>query len=144
VARAQVAAAQSALGASRQTASELVLTAAGAGVVTGRYAEPGEVVGAGQAVVSVGDVDHPITRVYVGPRVLPRLRLGQMVQARLDGQGEGGYSGSITALAERAEFTPRVALTERERQDLLFAVRVDLSPSPRLKAGLPVTISFPP
>jgi HlyD family secretion protein len=44
----------------------------------------------------------------------------------------------------RAEFTPRVALTERERADLLFAVRVDFDhPHPMLKAGLPITVTFP-
>jgi HlyD family secretion protein len=47
----------------------------------------------------------------------------------------------VSAVATRAEFTPRVALTENERADLLFAVRVELADSTgRLKAGLPVTV----
>jgi HlyD family secretion protein len=143
VAEAQLASARAALGTSRETVAELVLTAPGAGVVTARFAEPGEVVGAGQAVVSVGDTQHPFTRVYVGPALLTRLRVGQAVQARLDGVTRD-FTGRISALAEQAEFTPRVALTERERADLLFAVRVEGPGAPaELKAGLPVSVRFP-
>ena len=143
-ARAQVAGAQASLRASRSTAGDLTLTAGIPGVVVGRYAEPGEVVAAGQPVVTLGDARHPYTRVYVGERVLPALKAGDPVTARLDGFPDHVFRGRITSINTRAEFTPRVALTERERADLLFGVRVDFQPGePMLKAGLPVTVTFP-
>ncbi|HSU15923.1 HlyD family secretion protein [Longimicrobium sp.] len=143
-ARAQVSGAQAALRTSQSTASDLTLTAPVSGVVVGRYAEPGEVIAAGQPVVTLGDAAHPYTRVYVGERVLPRLRVGDPVDARLDGFPERVFRGRITAVNSKAEFTPRVALTERERADLLFGVRVDfLAGQPMLKAGLPITVTFP-
>jgi HlyD family secretion protein len=47
------------------------------------------------------------------------------------------------AINPKAEFTPRIALTERERADLLFGVKVALSDTTRaLKPGLPVTVRF--
>lgn len=144
VARAQVSGAQAALRTSQSTAGDLTLTAPVGGVVIGRYAEPGEVIAAGQPVVTVGDAAHPYTRVYVGERVLPRLRVGGAVQARLDGFPDRVFHGRITAVNSKAEFTPRVALTERERADLLFGVRVDFGAGePMLKAGLPITVTFP-
>lgn len=143
-ARAQVASARAALRTSQSTAADLVLTASAPGVVIGRYAEAGEVVGAGQPVVTVGDAAHPYTRVYVSPAVLPRLKVGDAVSARLDGYPDRPFRGRITQINDRAEFTPRVALTEKERADLLFGVRVDFDgASPMLKAGLPVTVTFP-
>jgi HlyD family secretion protein len=143
-ARAQVATAQAALRTSQSTAADLTLTAATAGTVIGRYAEPGEVIGAGQAVATVGDAAHPYTRVYVNERVLPALRAGQTVTARLDAFPDRAFRGRITAISDRAEFTPRVALTESERADLLFGVRIDFDAgAPLLKAGLPVTVTFP-
>ena len=143
-ARAQVASAQAALRTSQSTAADLVLTASAAGVVIGRYAEPGEVVGAGQPVITVGDAAHPYTRVYVAPALLPRLSVGQTVTAHLDGYPDRPFRGRITRINDRAEFTPRVALTETERADLLFGVRVDFDAStPMLKAGLPITVTFP-
>jgi hypothetical protein len=49
----------------------------------------------------------------------------------------------VAALATAAEFTPRVALTEKERSDLLFGVKLELrDDSGRLKAGLPATAHF--
>jgi hypothetical protein len=49
----------------------------------------------------------------------------------------------VAALATAAEFTPRVALTEKERADLLFGVKLELrDDTGRLKAGLPATAHF--
>lgn len=143
-ARAEVAGAEAALRTARETAGELALAAPVDGVVLLRLAEPGETVGPGQPVLTLGDPRRPWTRVYVGQRVLPTLRVGQAVTARLDAYPDRAFRGRIAALATRAEFTPRVALTEDEREDLLFGVRVEFEDtSGMLKAGLPVTVEFP-
>ncbi len=142
VARAEVAGARSALEAARGTRAELTLVAAVGGTVLGRWAEPGEVVAPGQAVLTVGETVRPWTRVYVGQDVLPTLRIGQAVEARLDAFPDSSFGGRIVAVNDRAEFTPRVALTEDEREDLLFGVKVELAASPALKPGLPVTVVF--
>jgi HlyD family secretion protein len=53
-------------------------------------------------------------------------------------------AGRIIEIASRAEFTPRAALTERERADLVFGIKVSFDdPAGRLKAGLPVTLEVP-
>jgi HlyD family secretion protein len=50
----------------------------------------------------------------------------------------------VTSIATRAEFTPRVALTERERADLQFAVKVVFDDSTgTLKAGVPIVVTLP-
>ena len=144
MARAEVEGARAALETSRATEGELTLVAPVDGIVAERYAEPGEMVGAGQPVLTVGETARPWTHVYVGPRVLPLLRVGQEVTAKLDGFPDRPFRGRVAAIADRAEFTPRVALTEDEREDLLFAVRVEFDDrSGMLKAGLPITVSFP-
>lgn len=143
-AEAEVESARAALTASRGTEDELTLVAPVAGMVTERYAEPGEMVAAGQPVVSVGEVARPWTRVYVNQRVLPGIRVGQRVEARLDAYPDRPFRGRVVSVNPRAEYTPRVALTEEERADLLFGVRVELEDRDgMLKAGLPVTVAFP-
>jgi HlyD family secretion protein len=143
-ARAEVAGAEAALQSARQTAGELTLVAPVDGVVMLRAAEAGEMVGAGQPVVTLGDPRRPWTRVYVGQEVLPTLRVGQTVTARLDAFPDRAFRGRIASLNPRAEYTPRVALTEDEREDLLFGVRVEFDdPSGMLKAGLPLTVDLP-
>ena len=108
-----------------------------------RLAEPGEVLPAGVPAITVGDERRPWVRVYVGQGILPTLKLGDTVTAVLDDFPDREFPGAIVALATKAEFTPRVALTERERADLLFGVKVQfVDTSAMLKPGVPVTVRF--
>ncbi|MGQ0640150.1 MAG: HlyD family secretion protein [Gemmatimonadaceae bacterium] len=142
-ARANVAAARAQLQAGEALATDLVLLAPAAGVVLGRYAEAGELLGAGVPVVSLGDPRRLWVRVYVGTALLTRLRVDQRVRATIDGVAGQEFTGKIVQIAPRSEFTPRVALTEKERADLLFAVKVALDDTTgALKAGLPVRVRF--
>ena len=144
-ARAEVEAARAALAGAVRTASELILTAAVDGLITGRNAEPGEILSPGEPAITIGNVGVPFARVYVDQRLLPRLGVGDSVTATLDAFPDRPIAGRIVALNDRAEFTPRVALTEEERADLLFGVKVELTdPRGMLKAGLPVAVRFHP
>jgi HlyD family secretion protein len=123
------------------TARDLVLLSPVTGTVTSRSAEPGEVIGAGQAALTVAQTGRQTVRVYVSEAVLPRVRVGQNVHALLDAFPHHEFSGRVVALSTQAEFTPRVALTETERADLLFGVKVEFSDTTgMLKAGLPITV----
>jgi HlyD family secretion protein len=131
------------LAATEAIQDELVLLAPADGVILTRYLEPGEAAGVGTPVVSLGIVARPWIRAYVGESYLTRVRLGQTVTIHADGLS-APVSGRIVDIASRAEFTPRAALTERERADLVFAIKVEFDDSAgRLKAGLPVTIEVP-
>ena len=141
--RADLARARAGLSAMEASVGDLVLISPVAGIVLVRAAEPGEVLGAGIAVISVGDVSRPWVRVYVGQGVLPTLQIGDTVEARLDAFPDSVFHGRIAALATKAEYTPRVALTERERADLLFGVKIEfIDSSGMLKPGVPVTVRF--
>lgn len=138
------AAAQAALRGTVAIRDELVVTAPTDGVILTRYAEPGEVVTAGMPVLSLGEVTRPWVRAYVSEALLPRIRLGTRVQVHADGYPDTAFTGTVVEISPQAEFTPRAALTERERADLVFGIRVDVSSAGgRLKAGLPVTLDLP-
>jgi HlyD family secretion protein len=143
-ARARVGTAQAALAATQAVVSDLVLTAPVAGVVVSRNAEPGEVLSPTQSALTLGDVTQPWVRVYVNQRVLPFIQLGDTIHAVLDGAPGHPFTGHVVAITPRAEYTPRVALTEGERADLMFGVKIAFTDTSRmLKAGLPVTVTFP-
>ena len=142
-ARAEVETARAALAAAQATRADLVLQSPVAGIVLGRHAEVGDVVAPGTAVLSVGESTSPWVRVYVSPGDAARLTVGGRAVATLDDLPERECPGRVVSVATKAEFTPRVALTEEERADLLFAVRVDLDDTTgTLKPGLPVTVKF--
>lgn len=136
-------AAAAGLAATEAIRDELVLLAPADGVILTRYLEPGEAAGVGVPVVSLGVVAQPWIRAYVGEPYIARVHLGQTVTIRADGLATP-VSGRIVDIATRAEFTPRAALTDRERADLVFAIKVGFDdPAGRLKAGLPVTLELP-
>jgi HlyD family secretion protein len=127
----------------KATANDLVLVSPVDGVVSSRNVEPGEVLSAGQSAITVGQPSRPWARIYVSQFTLASLHAGDTLVAHLDGDTTS-YRGRITAIASKAEFTPRVALTEQERADLLFGVKVEFADSAqRLRAGVPITVQLP-
>ncbi|HEX7124123.1 MAG TPA: efflux RND transporter periplasmic adaptor subunit [Gemmatimonadaceae bacterium] len=142
-ARANVASARAQLEMAEASASDLVLTAPTDGIVLARYVEPGEVIAAGIPAVSLGDPRDPWIRVYVSAPQLADIRLGQSAELRLEGVPDRVFTATVVAIATEAEFTPRVAMTENERADLLFGVKLTVSDTTgTLKPGLPATVTF--
>jgi HlyD family secretion protein len=142
-ARAELASARAALAATQAVAHDLVLTAPVDGVVISRNTEPGELLAAGQSAITLGETAAPFVWVYVPTQLLPRVREGQRAVAWLDGYPDRPIPGRVAAIKPKAEFTPRVALTEEERADLLFGVKVALSDTTGLlRPGLPATVEL--
>jgi HlyD family secretion protein len=126
-ARADLSSARASLDMLRSRQGDLVLLAPVAGRVLRRLAEPGEVLAPNAPVITLGETGRPYVRVYVRAADVAHLRLGDPVSVRLDGIDRDAAPGRIAAISPRAEFTPRVALTEEERADLMFAVKVELT-----------------
>lgn len=144
-ARADVDNARAALAAAQQTASDLVLVAPVSGIVMLRNAEPGEVLGAGVSAMTIGELSEPYVRIFVNQLALPGVTLGADAEGVLDGRPATSFMGKVVAINSKAEFTPRVALTEEERADLLFGVKVAFRDSGgALKPGLPITVRIGP
>jgi HlyD family secretion protein len=140
-ARSRLAEARAFLAQGNATNGDLTLLAPVGGVVLPHYYRVGEVVEAGDPVMTTADVSHPWVRVFVNQRDVPALRVGGAAQAVLDGAPDQPIAGRIVAINHEAEYTPRVALTSDERADLMFGIKVALSNengAPR--AGLPATV----
>ncbi|MDH5283054.1 MAG: efflux RND transporter periplasmic adaptor subunit [Gemmatimonadota bacterium] len=143
-AEADVRTAEAQLRSARADIGELAVIAAVDGVVLSKNADPGEVVPAGTTIVTVGIVGRRWVRVYLPARLLDTLQTGAPASILVAGDaGAAPVHGRLGAVNAKAEFTPRAALTEEERADLLFASRVELvDPPATLRPGLPVTVRF--
>ena len=103
-----------------------------------RPVEPGELVAAGATLFTLGDPDSLWMRVYISAPQIVAVKLGQAAQVEVDGMPNRIFEGRVVEIATRAEFTPRAALTEEERANLVFGVKISLEPSGGvLKPGLP-------
>lgn len=114
------------------------------GVVLSRNREPGEYVVPGSVLATVGDLEDCWVRIYVASTQLGRVRLGQAARLKVDSYPDRTFRGKVTEIAQDAEFTPRQTLTQEERANLVFFVKVKIeNPQGILKPGLPVDVELP-
>ncbi len=144
-AREATAAARAQLAAARSRLGELVLTSPTRGVVLLKNFEAGELALPGQPVLTLGNPDSLWVRVYVAAPEIGRVRLGARAEVLADGFHNHTFPGRVSFIATSAEFTPRAALTEEERANIVFAVKIAMDPTGgALKPGLPVEVRITP
>jgi HlyD family secretion protein len=114
------------------------------GVILVKSAEAGEVLAAGTTIVTVGDLDHPWLRAYVGEMDLGRVKLGSKVKLTTDSYPGKPYWGVVSFIASEAEFTPKQIQTKEERAKLVYRIKVDVgNTSHELKNNMPVDAEIP-
>jgi HlyD family secretion protein len=138
IARANLAQANANLGLSRIDESYTTLRAPGAGVITVRQAELGEVVSPGSPVVTLADLDHIWLRAYIAETDLGKIHWGQQAAITTDTYPGKQYQGRISFISPDAEFTPKSVQTYTERVTLVYRIKIDIdNPSHELKPGMP-------
>lgn len=107
------------------------------GTVLVKYAEPGEVTAAGKPLYKIADTDLLYLRAYPTAEQLTQLKLGGGVRVFVDfGEKERKeYSGTITWISEKSEFTPKGIQTKNERANLVYAVKIAVRNDGYLKIG---------
>ncbi len=114
------------------------VTAPTGGTVLEKYAERGEFVTVGKPLLKVADVQQIYLRAYVTSAQLQHLQLGQQVTVFADyGDGQRRqYDGTIVWVSSRSEFTPKTILTDDERADLVYAVKIGIRNDGFVKIGM--------
>jgi len=109
------------------------------GVVLVKAADAGEVLAAGTTIMTIGDIDKPWLRGYIGERDLGRVKLGMKVKVASDSYPGKVYNGKLTFISSTAEFTPKQIQTQEERVKLVYRVKVQIdNPNHELKSNMPV------
>jgi multidrug resistance efflux pump len=143
VAEAQVAQAQAAVSALETQMEKLVLRAPIGGIVTSRSAHTGEAAVAGTTLLTLANLDEVKLTIYIPEDELGRVYLGQQVEVRVDSFPDRVFEGTVAYISQQAEFTPKNVQTEKERVNMVFAVRVRLpNPDHLLKPGMPADASL--
>ena len=108
------------------------------GVVLSKAAEVGQVVAAGTAILTLGDLEHPWLRAYINETDLGRVKLGARVRVTTDSFPGKVYWGRVSFVASDAEFTPKQIQTAEERVKLVYRVKIELpNPDHELKSNMP-------
>jgi HlyD family secretion protein len=109
------------------------------GTVIEKYSEAGEITAAGKPLVKIADLSVVKLKVFVSGAQLGKIKTGQKCTVRID-NGEKGFSsftGTISYISEKAEFTPKIIQTKEERVVLVYAVNIDVINDGILKSGMP-------
>lgn len=144
-ARAQLAASQATLKQAQAAAQEvsarladLTITSPIAGVVVTRTAEPGEVVAAGAALVTVVDLGSVYLRGYIPEAQVGLVRVGQAAQVFLDSAPDQPLAATVAAVDAEASFTPENIYFKEDRITQVFGLKLALTnPQGFAKPGMP-------
>jgi multidrug resistance efflux pump len=143
VADAQVGQARAALAGLQTQIDKMTLHSPIAGIVTSRSVHEGEAAIAGATLLTVANLDEVKLTIYVPEADLGRVYLGQQVEVQVDSYPGQVFTGTVSYISQRAEFTPKNVQTEKERVNMVFAVRVRLpNPDHLLKPGMPADATF--
>ena len=99
----------------------------------------GEVVNAGQPVLSVLPPQNLRLRFYVPEPVLATFALGQTVAVACD-SCPAGIEAKVSFISREAEYTPPVIFSEQERAKLVFRIEARPAAAMNLPIGLPVSV----
>jgi HlyD family secretion protein len=76
--------------------------------------------------------------IYISETDIGRVRQGQKANVTVDSFPGQVFAGTVTFIAQEAQFTPRNVQTKDERATTVFAVRIELTNSDHgLKPGMP-------
>jgi HlyD family secretion protein len=114
------------------------------GTVLTKYALAGEETTVGKALYKIGDLSVITLRAYITGTQLAQVKLNQEVQVLVDSTDTKyrTYTGVITWISDKAEFTPKTIQTKDERANLVYAVKIHVKNDGYLKIGMYGEVKF--
>jgi len=109
--------------------TDLVLVSPRSGRVQYRLARAGEVVAAGQRVLTILDLKDVYMTIYLPADVAGQLQLGDEARTILDPVPQYVLPNTVSFVATDAQFTPKSVETTEERQKLMFRVKLQGDPA---------------
>ena len=136
-AQAQVDVAQAALDAAQIQLGKTIITAPVNGLIAATSVHTGELATPALAALQVADLDQVHLTIFVPGGDLGQFSIGQTINVRVDAFPDRVFPGSIVAISDTAEYTPRNVRTPDERMKLVYAVKIKIAnPDHVLKPGL--------
>jgi HlyD family secretion protein len=112
------------------------------GTVLEKNLEVGETAFPGSVIMTMADLTKPWIKIYVSDKKLGFIKPGQKALVRVDTFPGKDFTGKVSSISSKAEFTPKTIQTSEERVKLMFAVKIAVeNPNIDLKPGMPADAS---
>ncbi len=114
------------------------------GTVLTKYALAGEETTTGKALYKIGDLSVITLRAYITGTQLAQVKLNQEVKVLVDSTESSyrTYTGVVTWISDKAEFTPKTIQTKDERANLVYALKIHVKNDGYLKIGMYGEVKF--
>ena len=114
------------------------------GIVLEKYVERGEFVAVGKPLFKIADTEQMFIRAYITSAQLKDIKVGQQAKVFADyGDGQKKeYEGTVSWISSKSEFTPKTILTDDERADLVYALKVAIKNDGYVKIGMYGEVKF--
>ena len=113
------------------------------GVVLTRAVEPGTMLVANSALLTISLTNPVWVRAYISETELGKAKQGTQVLVYADSWPDKSFAGKIGFVSPTAEFTPKTVETTDLRTDLVYRLRIVVQdPTHELRQGMPVTVKF--
>jgi multidrug resistance efflux pump len=114
------------------------IKAPASGTVVTAAREAGEYVNPGTPLFTLADLSEVYLTIYVSEPKLGHISLGQEAEISVDGMPGRVFSGTVSRIAEEAEFTPKNVQTQDARAELVYEVEITIDNSQGVfKIGMP-------
>ena len=107
---------------------DLTLVSPRSGRVQYRLARAGEVVAAGQRVLTILDLNDVYMTIYLPAGIAGQLTIGDEARTILDPLPQFVLPNTVSFVATEAQFTPKSVETGEEREKLMFRVKLQGDP----------------
>jgi HlyD family secretion protein len=108
------------------------------GTVVTRTAEPGEIVGAGTAILTLVDLNKVYLRGFVPEGRIGEIKVGQPARVYIDSKPDQPIEAFVTRIDPEATFTPENTYFREDRVKQVFGVKMELKGAAGFaKPGMP-------
>ncbi|MFA5839490.1 MAG: efflux RND transporter periplasmic adaptor subunit [Candidatus Margulisiibacteriota bacterium] len=113
------------------------------GSILSKAVETGELVVPGSPICTMANLDVVKLYLYVGEKMVGKLKLGGEVKVTVDSLPKKVFIGKVSYISDKEEFTPKPIQTQEERTTYVYKVKVIIpNPDHSLKPGMPADGQF--
>lgn len=128
----------------QNTLDKCKITAPITGTVLKKYIEANELAYPGKPLFKIADITNMTIKVYVTEDQLSDIHIGQNADIHVDTDGGDDkiFKGKVQWISSKAEFTPKMIVTKKERANMVYAVKIGFKNDGSAKIGMPGDVNF--
>jgi HlyD family secretion protein len=127
----------------RQQLKQYEVTSPIDGIVLAKLSEPGEFLLPGTQIYEIGDMTGAKCNIYIPESRYGKIFLGQDAKITVDSYPGEQFTGKVTKISDKAEFTPKNIQTKEDRVTTVFKITISIdNKDMKLKPGMPADIEI--